>query len=94
MYEQELKRNEQLQERYNTAMLEKARAERKSLDVINEYESIIVELEQIRNEYEESLKELKEKEADCEYMRRTLIIVMKEIKRMDPHKIGVNIDIE
>lgn len=94
LYEQELKRNEQLLERYNTAMLEKARAERKSLDVINEYEGIILELNQIHTEYKESLEDLKEKEADCEYMRRALIIIMEEIKKMDPHKIGVDIDIE
>lgn len=89
-----MRRNEQLQQRYNDALKDKARAERKILDVINEYESIISDLAQLRSEYQEQLEDLKAKNEDCEYMRRALIIIMKEIKKMDPHKIGVDIDIE
>lgn len=93
LYEQEVTKNARLEERYAQAVKDKAQAERKSIDVINEYEGILLELEQIREAYREAFASIMKKRDECEYMRRSLVTIMKEIKKCDPRKIGADIEL-
>ena len=92
LYELELAKNTQLEQRYKTVISEKTYAERKSLDIVNQYENILFELEQIRAEYKHALDSVKAKEKECEELRRALLIIIDEIKKSRPQRYGIGIN--
>lgn len=93
LYEIELSKNVQLEQRYKTAISEKARAERKSVDIINQYESVIFELEQIKAEYKNSLDSIKSKAAECDEAYKILLVMINEIRKCRPKRFGIDIEL-
>lgn len=91
LYEVEVEKNARLKGLYETAILEKSQAERKSIDIVNQYDGVLLELETLRAEYEESLSALIEAKNECEETRRTLAVIIKEIKKCNPRIIGADV---
>ena len=92
LYELELSKNAQLEQRYKTVISEKTYAERKSLDIVNQYENILFELEQIKAEYKQALDSVKAKEKECKELRRALLIIIDEIKKSRPQRYGIDLN--
>lgn len=92
LYELELAKNAQLEQRYKTVISEKTYAERKSLDIVNQYKNILFELEQIKAEYKQALDSVKAKEKECEELRRALLIIIDEIKKSRPQRYGIDLN--
>lgn len=93
LYEIELSKNAQLEQHYKTAVSKKALAERKSVDIVNQYESIIFELEQIKYEYKHTLDLVKTRAAECEELYRALLVIINEIKKSRPKRFGIDINL-
>ena len=78
-----MSKNAQLEQQYKTVISEKTYAERKSLDIVNQYENILFELEQIKAEYKQALRDTSGK---------NYVIIIDEIKKSRPQRYGIDLN--